>query len=127
MPKEKTVVVGQSLKRIDARGKVTGETPYPGDIDMPGQAWMKLRFSDRAHARIVAIDISVAEALPGVVGILTSKDVPVNEYGLVMKDQPVLCGPGGDIPGTDVVRCYMDMIAVVVAETEAIAPRYKNK
>ncbi|MCA9894866.1 MAG: xanthine dehydrogenase family protein, partial [Anaerolineae bacterium] len=116
-------VVGQSLKRIDAFGKVTGETPYPGDIDMDGQACMKIRFSDRAHARIISIDTTAAEALPGVVGILTSKHVPVNEYGLVMKDQPVLCGPGGDIPGTDVVRCYMDMIAVVIAETEAIAAK----
>ena len=53
--------------------------------------------------------------------VFTSRDVPVNEYGLVIKDQPVLCGPGGDKPGTDVVRCYMDMVATVVAESDAIA------
>ncbi|WP_228845293.1 xanthine dehydrogenase family protein molybdopterin-binding subunit [Phototrophicus methaneseepsis] len=123
MPKDKTIVVGQSVKRIDARGKVTGETPYPGDFSMPGQSWMKVRFSDRAHARVLDVDTSQAEALPGVIGVLTSRDVPVNEYGLVMKDQPVLCGPGGDKRGTDVVRCYMDMIAIVVAETEAIAEK----
>lgn len=46
-------VVGQSVNRIDAHGKVTGMTPYPGDLDIPGQLWMKLRFSDRAHARVV--------------------------------------------------------------------------
>jgi CO/xanthine dehydrogenase Mo-binding subunit len=118
-----TAVLGQSIKRLDAIGKVTGETPYPGDIDMEGQLWMKLRFSDRAHARIVAIDSSAAEALPGVVRIFTAKDVPHNEYGLVTKDQPVLCGPGSNslVPGADIVRCYMDCVAVVVAETEAIA------
>ncbi len=121
MANEKTVVVGQTVRRIDALGKVTGETPYPGDFDMDGQLYMKLRFSDRAHARIVAVDTSAAEALPGVVAILTANDVPVNEYGLVTKDQPVLCGLGSDKPGADVVRCYMDMIAVVVAESEAIA------
>lgn len=121
MANEKTVVVGQTVKRIDALGKVTGAAPYPGDFDMDGQLYMKLRFSDRPHARILAVDTSAAEAIPGVVGIFTSKDVACNEYGLVTKDQPVLCGPGGSKPGTDVVRGYMDMVAVVVAETEAIA------
>jgi CO/xanthine dehydrogenase Mo-binding subunit len=123
LSKDTTVVIGQSIKRVDALGKVTGETPYPGDINMDGQAWMKLRFSDRAHARVLAIDTSDAEALPGVIAVFTAKDVPVNEYGLVTKDQPVLVGPGGhaNIPDTDIVRCYMDCIAAVVAETEAIA------
>ncbi|MBZ0284955.1 MAG: xanthine dehydrogenase family protein molybdopterin-binding subunit [Anaerolineae bacterium] len=123
MSKDKTVVIGQNIKRIDALGKVTGETPYPGDINLDGQLWMKLRFSDRAHARVVSIDNHAAEALPGVVRIFTAKDVPQNEYGLVTKDQPVLCGPGSNsqVPGADIVRCYMDCVAVVVAETEAIA------
>jgi len=121
VPKDKTVVIGQSVKRIDALGKVTGETPYPGDIDIDGQLWMRIKFSDRAHARVINVDASKAEALDGVVRVFTSLDVPVNEYGLVMKDQPVLCGPGGDKVGTDIVRCYMDMVATVVAETDAIA------
>lgn len=119
------VAIGDSIKRLDAMSKVRGEAAYPGDIDMEGQLWMKLRFSDRAHARIVAIDTAAAEAVPGVVRIFTAKDVPHNEYGLMTKDQPVLCGPGSttQIPGADIVRCYMDCIAVVVAETEAIAAK----
>jgi CO/xanthine dehydrogenase Mo-binding subunit len=121
MSKEKTIAIGQSVKRIDALGKVTGETPYPGDIDLEGQLWMKIRFSDRAHARILSIDTRKAEALAGVRGVFTVKDVPANEYGLVTKDQPVLCGPGGSRPDADIVRCYADMVAVVVADTEAIA------
>ena len=116
-------VIGESIKRIDARGKVTGETQYPGDIDIEGQLWLRIKFSERAHARVLGVDSSAAEALPGVLRVFTSRDVPVNEYGLVIKDQPVLCGPGGDIAGADVVRCYMDMVAVVVAETDAIARR----
>ena len=123
MPKDKTLVIGQSVRRIDALGKVTGETPYPGDIDIDGQLWMRIKFSDRAHARVLNIDTSKAEALEGVVRVFTSADVPVNEYGLVIKDQPVLCGPGGNKVGTDVVRCYMDMVATVVAETDAIAKK----
>ncbi len=121
MANSKTVVVGQTVKRIDALGKVTGDTPYPGDFEMAGQLFMKLRFSDRPHARILAVDTAQAEALPGVVAVFTAKDVPRNEYGLMTKDQPVLCGPGSSKPGADIVRGYMDMIAVVVAETETLA------
>src|SRR5690349_8724095 len=123
MSQDKTVAIGDNITRIDAVGKVTGEASYPGDIDMEGQLWMKLRFSDRAHARVLAIDTKSAESLPGVVRIFTAKDVPHNEYGLVTKDQPVLCGPSSNsqVPSADIVRCYMDCVAVVVAETEAIA------
>lgn len=113
--------IGVSLKKIDAVGKVTGETPYPADIDIENQLWMKIRFSDRVHARVISIDTTAAAAYPGVVAIFTSQDIPVNEYGLTMFDQPVLCGPGGPKPGTDVVRCLMDQIAVVVAETDESA------
>ena len=121
MISEQTKVISESVKRIDARGKVTGETRYPGDIDIEGQLWMRIKFSERAHARVVSVDASKAEALPGVIRVFTSRDVPVNEYGLVIKDQPVLCGPGGEKAGTDVARCYMDMVATVVATTDAIA------
>jgi len=118
-----SVSIGQNIKRTDAVAKVTGAAPYPGDIDMPDQLWMKIRFSDRPHARILSIDTSAAEALPGVHRVFTAQDVPVNEYGLMAKDQPVLCGPGShsSIPGDDRVRCYMDMVALVVADNEAIA------
>jgi CO/xanthine dehydrogenase Mo-binding subunit len=118
---EKNVVIGQSIRRIDAVGKVTGEAPYPGDIDMKDQLWMKIRFSDRAHARITAIDTHEAEVFPGVVAVLTAQDVPVNEYGLIMPDQPVLCGPGSSQAGADIVRCFSDQIALVIADTEEAA------
>jgi CO/xanthine dehydrogenase Mo-binding subunit len=116
-----TISVGANVQRIDAPGKVTGDTPYPGDLNIDGQLWMKIRFSDRAHARVLHVDTAQAEALPGVVAVFTAKDVPCNEYGLVIKDQPVICGPGSTIPGAEHVRCFMDVVAVVVAETEAIA------
>ncbi len=118
---EKKAVISQSIKRIDARAKVTGDALYPGDINIDGQLWLRIKFSERAHARVLEVDCAAAEALPGVRRVFTSRDVPVNEYGLVTKDQPVLCGPGGAKAGADVVRCYMDMVAIVVAETDAIA------
>ena len=133
--------IGQSVTRLDAIGKVTGETLYPGDINMPGQLHMKILFAGRPHARITRLDTSKAEKHPGVVAVFTAKDVPNNEYGLIMPDQPVLCGPGGasrpataradfeemsagpgsSKAGADVVRFVGDQVALVVAETEKAA------
>lgn len=120
MLQEKKSFVGKSVKRIDAAGKVKGETLYPGDFDMPGQAYMKILFANRPHAIIKKIDPTLAETYPGVLLVLTSKDVPVNEYGLIMPDQPVLCGPSRK-PYTDRVRFVGDQVAVVIAESEEIA------
>ncbi len=117
---ERTSLVGKSVEKIDAAGKVKGETRYPGDFDMPGQVYMKILFANRPHAIIKKIDPSPAEVTPGVLLVLTSKDVPVNEYGLIMPDQPVLCGPSSK-PYTDRVRFVGDQVALVIAESEAIA------
>ncbi len=114
-------VIGQSIHRIDALGKVTGETCYPGDINLPNQTYMKILFARRPHAIVERIDTSAAEAIPGVLIVLTAKDVPVNEYGLIMPDQPVLCGSGSGKPYADRVRFIGDQVAVVVAENETIA------
>lgn len=114
-------IIGESVKRVDGLGKVTGETKYPGDIDMPNQAMAKILFAHRPHARITRLDTSAAEAIPGVVAVLTAKDVPVNEYGLIMPDQPVLCGPGSAKKDADHVRFVGDQVAVVVADSEDIA------
>ncbi|MBN2392441.1 MAG: molybdopterin-dependent oxidoreductase, partial [Anaerolineae bacterium] len=120
-------VVGQSVPRIDARAKVTGDAPYPGDFVMDGMLYMKLLFAGRPHARVLHVDTTTAEALPGVVAVFTSRDIPVNEYGLQYPDQPVLVGPppppGGNKGGRDIVRFIGDQIAAVVAETEEIAAR----
>ncbi len=113
--------IGQSFPRIDARGKVTGETAYSGDLSMKGMLYAKILFAERPHARVLSVKTSKAEAAPGVVAVYTSKDVPTNEYGLQMPDQPVLCGPGSSKAGTDVVRFIGDQAAIVVAQNEAAA------
>ncbi len=118
--------LGKTTRRVDAVGKVTGEARYPGDIDMPGQLHLKILFANRPHALIRSIDTSEAEALEGVVAVFTAKDVPVNEYGLIMPDQPVLCGPGSNKPYADRVRFVGDQVALVVAESEAIASRGRD-
>ena len=117
--------IGLSIPRVDARGKVTGETPYSGDLAMPGMLHMKVLFANRPHARVKWIKTGHAETAPGVIAVYTSADVPVNEYGLQWQDQPVLCGPaaiGKEMkPGADVVRFVGDQVAAVVARTEAEA------
>ncbi len=120
-------IVGSSARRVDAVGKVTGETLYPGDIDLPNQAYMKILFANRPHAIIRTIDTSQAETMAGVLAVYTARDVPVNEYGLIMPDQPVLCGPGSSKPNAERVRFIGDQVAVVVAESEEIAARARDR
>jgi CO/xanthine dehydrogenase Mo-binding subunit len=116
-----TQSIGKSLTRLDVRDKVTGEALYPGDINKPNQAYLKILFAHRPHAIVKNIDTTAAEAVEGVIAVYTAKDVPVNEYGLGENDQPVLCGPGSDKPFADRVRFVGDQVAVVVAETPKIA------
>ena len=119
-------IVGESVKRIDAFGKVTGKTQYPGDINLPNQAYMKILFANRPHAIIRKIDTKKAEALDGVIAVFTAKDVPVNEYGLIMPDQPVLCGPGSSKPYADRVRFVGDQVALIIADSETFAEKARD-
>jgi len=115
--------IGKSLPRLDVKDKVTGEALYPGDINKPDQAYLKILFANRPHAIITRLDTTRAEALAGVIAVFTAKDVPVNEYGLGEPDQPVLCGPGSNKLHADRVRFVGDQVAVVAAETPQIAAR----
>jgi CO/xanthine dehydrogenase Mo-binding subunit len=110
--------LGRRVLRPDAVDKVTGRTRFPGDLQAQDALFMKVLFSERAHARIMAVDTAAAEQVPGVVAVLTAADVPVNEYGLIYKDQPALCG--------DKVRSVFDRVALVVAETQRAARRARD-
>jgi CO/xanthine dehydrogenase Mo-binding subunit len=113
--------IGSNFPRIDALAKVKGEALYPGDYNLPGTLHMKVRFSDRVHAIVKQIDTKPAYQVPGVIMVLTAADVPFNEYGLGIPDQPVLCGPGASKPFTDRVRFVGDQVAIVIAETAEAA------
>jgi CO/xanthine dehydrogenase Mo-binding subunit len=107
--------IGTAHPRHDAYDKVTGAAAYPADLIRPGMLRLRTVFARRAHARIIAIDPSAALAAPGVVAVLTAKDVPHNRYGLIEADQPVLC--------EDVVRHFGDRVALVAGEDDAAAAR----
>lgn len=103
--------VGQSVPRVDAPAKVTGEERYAIDHYPPHRLWAGARRAGLAHARLLGIDASAARALPGVVAVLTASDVPgTNRQGIVHKDQPVLV--------EDHVRHWGDPVALVLAEDQ---------
>ncbi len=113
--------IGASAQRLDATGKVTGKTCFPGDLARPDMLHMKILFAGRPHARMRSVDTRTAQAHPGVIAVFTAADVPVNEYGLINADQPVLVGIGSDKAGADVARFVGDQVALVVAESESAA------
>lgn len=119
--------IGQPVNKSDAKEKVTGKALFPGDFNMPNQAYMKILFANRPHAKIIKIDTSNARSMEGVIAIFTASDVPKNKYGLIMPDQPVLCGPGSDMPYADHVRFIGDQVAIIVADTEEIASKASEK
>jgi CO/xanthine dehydrogenase Mo-binding subunit len=114
------MTIGLSLPRIDAVGKVTGDAIYPADLKPTDTLHGKVVFTNQPHARLVRLDVSRALAMPGVVDVVTAADVPVNEYGLTMFDQPVLIGPGSKVSSQlecNVSRWEADQLAVVIAQT----------
>ena len=117
--------IGQSVRRVDAVAKVKGEAVFASDMVMPGQAYLKMLMAHRPHAIVKRVDTSQAESLPGVLTVLTARDVPCNEFGYYTYDQPVFCGPSAK-PYTDRVRFVGDRVAAVVAETEAIAAKARD-
>lgn len=116
--------LGNTPARVDARAKLTGEAQYPADRISPDALWARVVFSNQPHARLRSLDFSPAEATPGVICVLGSRDVAVNEYGLTMYDQPVFVGlehSGHSSVPCDVSRWEADHLALVVAEDKASA------
>ena len=72
-------VIGTRPLRHDGREKVNGIAEYGADIQISGALHGKILRSPYAHARIRSIDVSKAEALPGVIATITSKDFPIIE------------------------------------------------
>lgn len=112
--------VGADSVRHDGDHKVTGAAGYAADRVPEDALFAKVVFSNEPHAQVIAMDTTAALAAPGVITVLTAADVPVNEYGLTMFDQPVLVGlgdTGRTAVDAGVSRWEADKIAIVVAET----------
>lgn len=116
--------VGESVVRVDAFDKVTGRTKYYEDL-MPGNAlYVRIKHSTIAHGFVKSIDTSAAEAVEGVVKVLTCFDVP--DIPFPTAGHPWSCDPSHqDIADRHLlnrhIRYYGDDIAVVIAENEVAA------
>jgi len=108
-------VIGKRIPRIDGRAKVTGEARYAADYSMPGMLWCKIARSPHAHAKILNIDTSLAERLPGVKGVLTGRDFNGWRWGWMPKtrdEEPL---------ATERVRYLGEAVAAVAAVDEDTA------
>ena len=107
-------VLEQNHPRIDAREKVTGRSTYAADVYLPGMVHCKILSSPRSHARIVSLDTSKAEALPGVRGIITGRDFPDVHFGSgALKDRYIMA--------RDEVYYVGEPVAAVAADDEMTA------
>ncbi len=113
-------LIGDSPRRLDGSAKVKGEFAFSSDLSAPGMLWGHTLRSPHAHARIVAIELGDAAAMPGVHAVLTHADVPgAKSYGLEFSDQPVLA--------IDRVRYFGEPVALVAADHPEQARRAAAK
>ena len=116
--------IGQSVKRVDALDKVTGRAKYTDDLADKGALVAKILHATIAHGQVKSMDVSAAQAIPGVVKVVTCFDVP--PYKFPTAGHPWSTDPGHqDVADrlllTKHIRFYGDDIAAVVAEDEVAA------
>lgn len=112
--------VGTHTFRDDVREKVSGTGLYPDDIYLEGMAHASAIRSKYPRAKIIDIDFSEAEKLPGVIAVLTADDVPVNKVGHIQQDWDVFIAKG------NITRCVGDAICLIVGETREIVEEAKK-
>ncbi|MDE0537718.1 MAG: xanthine dehydrogenase family protein molybdopterin-binding subunit [Rhodospirillales bacterium] len=127
--------IGQPVRRREDGRLVTGKGTYSDDVNMPGQAYAVVVRSPHAHARILSIGTSAAEAVPGVLAVLTGTDReadglnPIPHVALPSSGLDITLVPKGGEPfygphhilTNDKVRLVGEGVALVVAETGDIA------
>ena len=107
-------VLGKNHVRVDAFDKVTGHATYAGDVYLPEMLMCRVLTSPRSHARIISIDTSSAESLPGVRGVITGKDFPDVFFGSgALRDRRVMA--------RDEVFYIGEPVAAVAADDEITA------
>jgi len=116
MKKNDPMRIGQSTPRGDAKAKAAGREHYAADAYPENLVWTQAVRPGIPSGRVMNIDASAALAVPGVLKVLTAKDVPgANRHGIIHKDMPVLAA--------DRVRYCGDPVALVLAESKAAASR----
>jgi aerobic carbon-monoxide dehydrogenase large subunit len=117
--------IGDSVTRKEDHRLLTGGGKYLADVSVPRQAYGLVLRSPHAHARIVKLDVEAARRSPGVLAVLTAKEVAADRIGnqpcmvpLTYKDGSPMFAPARPLLTGDVVRFVGDPVAFVVAETQ---------
>ncbi len=116
-PKSEWTVLGKPTPKLDGSGRVSGRIKFPSDVHLPGMLYAKILWNPHTRAKLISLDVSKAQALPGVVYVLTYKDD--NPFGagpiMLSAGRPLLPKPG------DELLMWGQEVCAVVAETEDIA------
>ena len=105
--------LGQPVPQEEGPDKVSGKALYAADLLLPGMLWGKVLRSPYPHAKIVSIDVSQAQQVPGVHAVLTGQDLPDRRVGRLLRDIPVLA--------RDRALFIGEKVAAVAAETPEAA------
>jgi len=113
---ERRTGIGYSFPKVEAYEKALGTGPYVADMKIDNMCFGALAFSEHPRAVVKKIEVSEAAKRAGVIRIFTGADIPGERYqGLMIKDWPMMVLEG------ETTRCIGDVLACVVAESEAIA------
>ena len=120
--------MGAAVRRKEDYRFITGNGQYVDDINRPNQVYAYIVRSPVAHARLASVDTAAARAVPGVVAVLTGADMATDGigglpcgWGIHNKDGSPMAEPGHPPLAAEVVRYVGDQVAVVIAESKAIA------
>ncbi len=115
-------LIGGKHPKYSADKLVLGQSPFVADVKLDGMVYAALKFSDHPRAKVLSIDISEAAKTPGVIRVITAKDIPGERHvGLIVNDWPVMTDIGEE------TRYVGDVLASVVAGTEEIARKAVQK
>ena len=116
-----TGLLGESMFRVDAEDKVLGTANYADDLFFDDMLYAGVVRCPHPRAKVVSIDTSAAEALPGVIKVATADDIPgAHVIGYIFQDWPVLFGVG------EITMCIGDAIVAIAAETKDILEEAKK-
>ncbi|MCH7677346.1 molybdopterin-dependent oxidoreductase, partial [candidate division KSB1 bacterium] len=108
--------IGERLPKYDSYDVVLGQRPFVCDMKFDDMLYGALKFSDHPRAEVLSIDTSQAKKLPGVTKVFLADEIPGDRnVGLIVPDWPTMVKVG------ELTRYVGDVIAGVVAKTEAIA------
>ena len=121
--------VGKRIPKLDAPSKVTGSAAYIQDMKVPGMLYGKILYSKYPHAKLLKVDTSKAEKLPGVRAVLTGATIPPFRFGVYKDNMPLkmgkVCSLRDEIAAVaaidpDIAEEALDLIEVEYEELPAI-------